>query len=326
MALTTEQNAVRLGKVSHSLPRKRRWSRYSSRTFYLFIAPWLLGFIGLTVFPLLYALMISFTNFDGMSDHWRWIGLKNYFDLFRDHDMWLSLSRTLIYTLIIVPLLVAGGLGLALLLNRSMRGIGLFRTIFYVPSVVPIVASVVVWKIMFDRDAGIINALIERFGGPTITWLVDPTAFYALIIMVLWGLGGGMVISLAGLQGIPNELREAAMVDGANSWQVFRSVVLPLLTPVLFFQVVTNIIYAFQTLIQPLLLAVSQGAVAAVSVPPSNNLYMVNVYAQFFYNQRFGYGSALLWVLFAVILLITLLVFRSGALWVYYEVDNDKEN
>ena len=153
---------------------------------------------------------------------------------------------------------------------------------------------------MFDRDSGAINAVIERLGGPAITWLVDPSAFTALIVVMLWGLGTGMIISLAGLQGIPSELREAARVDGANAWQVFLAVTLPLLSPVLFFQVVTDIIAVLQT---------------------GNYLYMVYVYVQIFDNQRFGYGLALLWVFIAVILLITLVVFRTGGLVVYYETD-----
>jgi multiple sugar transport system permease protein len=150
---------------------------------------------------------------------------------------------------------------------------------------------------------------------------MDPTAFDAMVIMVLWGLGGGMVICLAGLQGIPSELREAAAVDGANPVQAFRAITLPLLTPVLFFQLVTGIIFSLQTLVQPLLLAESIGTISSANVPRSNYLYMVNVYQQVFGNQRLGYGAALLWVLFAVILAITLVVFATGRLWVYYEVD-----
>jgi multiple sugar transport system permease protein len=218
---------------------------------------------------------------------------------------------------------VAGGLGLALLLNRRIRAVGLFRTIFYVPSVVPVVATAVMWKIMFDRDAGIVNALIEAVGGSAITWLVDPTAFTVLLIMVLWGLGGGMVIFLAGLQGIPQELREAAAVDGANALQAFRAVTLPLLTPVILFQIVTGVIAALQTLVQPLLLSAGSTG-GAITVPRSNFLYMVDVYQQFFANQRFGYGAALLWVLFALILLLTIVVLRSSTWWVYYEVSQGK--
>lgn len=304
--------------------RSRRWSRYSSRVFYLFISPWMTGFLGLTVLPLLYALYISFTDFDGVSSRWHWVGLANYIELFHDTDALFSLSRTVLYTAITVPLSVAGGLGLALLVNRRLRGVGIFRTLFYLPSVVPVVASAIMWKLIFDRDAGALNALLEPFGIQAITWLVDPTVFYALIILVLWGMGGGMVISLAGLQGIPAELMESARVDGASSWQTFRKIVLPLLSPVLFFQVITGVIYSLQTFVQPLLLAPGNGAVGVASVAPSNHLFMIDVYEQFLYNQRFGYGSAMLWVFFVLILAITLLVFRSSTFWVYYEVDREQ--
>lgn len=320
-----------LTRSTTAAPASRRpWSRYSSRTFYLFIAPWLLvGFLGLTVLPLCYALGISFTNFDGLSPRWHWIGLANYGELLTDPDTWYSLGRTLLLTVITVPLTIVIGLLLALLLNRRMRGRGLLRTIFYVPSIVPIVATALIFKLLFDRDTGLINAALESVGGPTVTWLVDPTVFSVLILLILWGVGGSMVIFLAGLQGVPSDLREAGAIDGAGAWQSFRHVTFPLLTPVIFFQVVVGVIYALQRQVEPLLLAVgtsfggADGAIA--NVPRSNDLYMVNVYAQFFYNQRFGYGSALLWVLFVVVLVLTLAVFRSSTLWVYYEVEQEKE-
>ncbi len=311
-------------------PRNRRARKSflrSSGRFYLFASPWLLGFVVLTVFPLAYALMISFTNFDGINEHFRWVGWRNYLEVFADPFAVQGMVRTVLYTAITVPLSVAGGLGLAVLLNRRMRAMGLFRTIFYLPSVVPIVASAIVWQLVFNRDSGIANALLEIFHGPVVTWLIDPTAFYALIVMVLWGMGGGMIISLAGLQNVPTDLLEAAKIDGAGAWRRLWEITVPIISPVLFFQVVTNIIYALQTLIQPLLLApntTTAGAGATTAnVPAGNQLYMVHVYTEFFTFQRFGYGSALLWVLFALILLITLLVFRSSATWVYYEIDNE---
>jgi multiple sugar transport system permease protein len=321
-----EKKGVR-GPARNSTGRQHRWSRYSNRTFFLFIAPWLVGFLALTLFPLIYAFGVSLTDFDGISPHWHWLGLANYAELLQDADMWFSLSRTLLYAVITVPLSVACGLGLALLLNQRLKVVGLFRTIFYLPSVVPVVASAIMWKLIFDRDAGALNGVLEHIGLPALTWLVDPTVFYVLIILVLWGLGGGMIISLAGLQGIPDELLDAAAVDGAGPWKIFWHVRLPLLSPVLFFQVVTNVIFALQTFVQPLLLAqsgIATSALNVIAVPRSNLLYMVNVFQQIFYNQRFGYGAAMLWVLFLVIIVITALVLRSGSLWVYYEVDRDK--
>jgi multiple sugar transport system permease protein len=308
------------------MAKAKRWSRYKGRTFYLFTSPWIIGFLLLTAVPLGYAFAISLTNFDGASDRWRWVGARNYVELLHDTAAWSSLLRTLAYTAIAVPLSVAGGLALAVVLNRRLKAVGLFRTIFFLPSVVPVVALAIMWRLVFNRDAGILNAVIEKVGVPPITWLVDPTAFYALIILTVWGLGGGMVIMLAALQGVPPELEEAARIDGAGAWHVFRHVTVPMISPVIFFQLVTGTITAFQIFIQPLLLAPS-GMVGQVGqVPQSTHLYMVQVYQEYFLRNRFGYGSAMLWVFFAIILLITLVVQRSSRLWVHYNVDTDSDD
>lgn len=313
------------GMRTHSDKRHRSWKRYSSWTFYLFVAPWVIGFLTLTLFPLLYALLVSFTSFDGISPHWHWIGLANYSELFQNADTWYSLGRTLFFTVLVVPLSVAGGLALAMLLNERVKAVGIFRTIFFVPSIVPVVASALMWKLIFDRDIGALNALLERLHFPVVSWLLDPTAFYALVIVMLWGLGGGMVISLAGLQGVPAELLEAASMDGANRWQIFRNVTLPQISPVLFFQVITGIIGTLQVFVQPLLLSETNSVtgLGSTTVPRGNFLYLVNVLQQFLTFGRFGYGSAMLVVFFLVILVITLLVFRTSGFWVYYEVDRD---
>ncbi|WP_207922547.1 sugar ABC transporter permease [Micromonospora sp. KC606] len=293
--------------------------------FYLFVSPWVLGFVLLTALPLGYALLVSFTNFNGVSSRWRWVGTRNYTELVRDTDAISSLMRTLAFTAISVPLMVAGGLGLAVLLNRRLKAVGLFRTIFFLPSVVPVVAMAIMWKLIFNRDGGILNAILEKISIGPIAWLVDPNAFYALIILTLWGLGGGMVIMLAALQGVPVELEEAAVVDGANRWHVFRHVTVPMISPIIFFQIVTGIIASFQIVIQPLLLAETNQVGAVAQVPQSTHLYMVQVYQEFFANNRYGYGSAMLWVFFLVILTITLLVQRSSRLWVHYQVDSEAE-
>lgn len=304
---------------------RRSWKRYSSRTFYLFVSPWILGFALLTALPLVYALLMSFTNFNGRTDRWRWVGGRNYAELMNDTDAIASLVRTLAFTAIAVPLMVAGGLGLAVLLNRRLKAVGLFRTIFFLPSVVPVVAMAIMWKLIFNRDAGILNAILEKISIGPIAWLVDPHAFYALIILTLWGLGGGMVIMLAALQGVPAELEEAATVDGANRWHVFRHVTVPMISPVIFFQVVTGIIASFQIVIQPLLLSQSGQVGRVAEVPQSTHLFMVQVYEEFFAGNRYGYGSAMLWVFFLVILAITLVVQRSSRLWVHYEVNSEAD-
>ena len=309
-------------------PQARHWSRYSNRTFYLFVSPWLLGFFALTVIPLIYALGVSLTNFNGISGHWRYIGLANYQELLNDPAVGASLIQTLIYVVVAVPITVAGGLGLALLLNWRRRWIVIFRTIFYLPSLVPIVAAAITFKLLFDRNAGLANAMITRLGGNALSWLLDPYAFAVLIMLVLWGVGGGMLIFLAGLQGIPRDLLDAAAVDGAGPVRRFRAITVPLLTPVIFFEVITGGIAALQTLVQPLLLTAGTalGGGAGLSPQPTiqgTYLYMVNVYEEYFVNLRYGYGSALLWLLFVVILIITLVVVRTGALWVFYDTSVD---
>lgn len=304
----------------------RSWSRYSDRTFYLFVSPWVVGFLLLTAVPLGYAFVMSLTNFDGSSPRWRWVGMANYTELFRDADAWAAMLRTIGFAAIVVPLSVAGALGLAVLLNRRLKAVGLWRTIFFLPSVVPVVAMAITWKLVFNRDAGLLNGILAVAGIESITWLVDPMAFYALVVVSLWGLGGGMVITLAALQGVPPELEEAAVVDGAGRWRVFQHVTVPMISPVLFFQVVTGVIASFQIIVQPLLLAETNSISAVGQVPRGTHLYMVQVYEEFFQSSRFGYGSAMLWVFFLVILAITVLVQRSSRLWVYYEVDNDGRN
>ena len=301
------------------------WTRYSNRTFYLFVAPWVLGFLLLTAVPLGYAFGVSLTNFDGSSPRWRWVGFRNYAELFGDSEAWHALLRTVAYAGIAVPLSVAGALGLAVLLNRRLRAVGLWRTIFFLPSVVPVVAMAIMWKLVLNRNAGILNAILEIVGIRPIAWLIDPMAFYALIILTLWGLGGGMVIMLAALQGVPQELEEAAVVDGANRWRVFRHITVPMISPVIFFQVVTGVIATLQIVVQPLLLAETNSIAGVGQVPQSTHLYMVQVYQEFFNSNRFGYGSAMLWVFFLVILVFTLLIQRSSRSWVHYEVDTDSD-
>lgn len=303
----------------------RKWNRYPKRAFYAFVSPWLIGFVLLTATPMIYGFVVSLTNFDGSSPRFRWVGLRNYIELFQDADAWSALLRTLAFAAIVVPASIAGSLGLAMIINRRLKGVGLWRTIFFLPSVVPVVAMAIMWKLVFNRDSGILNVILGAVGVGPVSWLVDPMVFYALIVLMLWGLGGGMIIMLAALQGVPVELEEAATVDGAGRWLVFRHITVPMISPILFFQIVTGVIAAFQVLVQPLLLTSSSGISGAGSVPESNTLYMVQVYKEFFLNGRFGYGSAMLWVFFVIVLGLTLVLLRSSRSWVYYEVDTEAE-
>jgi multiple sugar transport system permease protein len=308
--------------ASGGATRTRGWRRYRARTFYAFIAPWLGGFLLLTLVPVIYALVVSFTNYDGASPKWRFIGVRNYVELFtQSPDVWESLLRTIGYVIIVVPLSVAGGLFLAILVNQRIRARGVVRAIFFLPSVVPVVATAIMWRLIFNKDAGLLNGILSVFGVGKVTWLADPYVIYALIVMSLWGLGGGMIISLASLQDVPLELQEAARLDGAGKGRVLWHITLPLISPVLYFQVVTGVIAALQMLIQPLLLAETTGTLSSSMVPQSTTLFMVSVYNEFFYNHRFGFGSAMLWVFFVVILLLTLLMQRGSRRFVFYQND-----
>ncbi len=166
---------------------------------------------------MIYAMAVSFTDYSGMGGHWHWVGLQNFSDMLNDPQTWTSLWLTFKFMFIWIPLNLGSALGLAVLLNRRFRGVGIFRTIFYVPAVVPIVAAALAWKLMFDTSVGVINWVITNLGGPATIWLADPAVFFTVIVLMVWcGAGYSMVIILAGLQGVPPELREAASIDGAN--------------------------------------------------------------------------------------------------------------
>jgi multiple sugar transport system permease protein len=288
-------------------------------TFYLFVSPWLIGFVLLGIFPLLVGLLTSFTNYDGLNlATVKFVGLGNYARAFEDRDVSFSLVRTILWGLANLPLWLVLSFLLALILNQDVKGRGFFRTIFYLPSLIPITAAVTAWRIILEKNFGMLNASISRLTPEPVAigWLSDYSLPGMTSIAIWGGLGYGMVIFLAGLQGIPDELKEAAQIDGANSWQVFRHITLPLMTPVIFFQLVLGLIGSFQQLNLPLL--VTKVGIAASSVPPRPiYLYMIHTYQQIFTNGRYGYGTALLWMLFIGILILTWIVFWSEKYWVY---------
>jgi multiple sugar transport system permease protein len=307
--------------------RPGRRARREAISFYLFIAPWLLGFICLSLIPLVIGFMTSLSNYNGYNlSTVRFVGLDNYVRAFNDRNALYALGRTVTFTLITVPLNLLISFSIALLLNQQIVARGFFRTLFYLPSIIPLVAVAWIWKLMMDQNFGLVNALISYVVPNTaIRWLSDyPTA--VLIMLSVWiSTGGAMIIFLAGLQGVPRELEEAARIDGANLFQMFRAITLPLVTPVVFYQLVLSIIFSLQVLVEPILLGgTSSGSSIGTMPPRPNYLYMVHTYNQIFINQRFGYGSALLWLLFAMILGLTLVVFRTSRYWVYYEMDQEE--
>lgn len=284
---------------------------------YLFVAPLLVGLIVFTAGPMLASLAISFCKYDIFSAP-KFIGLGNYRELFRDPLFWQSLKVTAIYSFVSVPLGLTLGLAVAILMNQKIRGIAIFRTIYYLPAVVSGVAVALLWIWIFDPTYGLGNVVLKAFGLPPVAWLSDTrTALPSLILMSLWGVGGGMVIYLAGLQSVPQHLYEAASLDGANVVQKFRHVTIPMLTPVIFYNLIMGIIGSFQVF--------TQAFVMTNGGPVNSTLfYVLYLFRQAFNYFHMGYASAMAWVLFVIILVLTMLVFKSSAMWVYYEGERRK--
>jgi multiple sugar transport system permease protein len=240
--------------------------------------------------------------------------LKNYADFVLEDPLFIkSLYNTFYYVILSVPLGLLVALGLALLLNLQLRGVAIFRTIFYVPMVTPVVAVSLLWLFLFNPQFGILNYVLTLVGLPALGWISDPTwSKPSLILMSLWTVGGTMLIFLAGLQGIPAHLYEAAEIDGANIWQRFLNVTLPMLSPVIFFNLVLGIIGSFQTF--------TQAYVMTGGGPVDSTLfYALYLYRSAFKLLKMGYASSMAWVLLVIILVLTWLQFRLGRSWVYYE-------
>jgi multiple sugar transport system permease protein len=281
---------------------------------YLFILPWIVGFLVFWLGPIVASFFISFTRYDIVNPP-NWVGLANYQRMLHDPEFLVAIKVTLKYAVVFLPLQVIFGVGLAVLLNTPARGVGLFRTLYYLPYVVPSVAAVLIWVWIFNPHYGLLNSILGWVGIEGPNWLGDPSwALYSLMMVGLWGLGGDAVIYLAGLQNIPRVLYEAAEIDGANGWQRFRHITLPMLSPTLFFQIVLGLIGVFQTF--------TSSFVATNGGPLRSTLfYMLLIYKKSFGSMRLGYGSALAWVLTIFILVITVLVFRSSPYWVHYEAE-----
>ncbi|MRS03561.1 sugar ABC transporter permease [bacterium] len=291
-------------------------ARKEARWAYFFISPWIIGFIIFTMGPMIVSLYLSFTDYSlGSSISWpTFTGLENYIKLFaQDPKFWHSLGVTVTYAIIAVPLTLFFGFMVAFLLNLKVPGLAVWRTLYYLPSVTPAVAGAILWGIIFNPSFGIMNWFLSLMSIKGPGWLSSQQwALPALIIMSLWGVGGGMIIYLAGLQGIPTTLYEAAEMDGANSFKKLIHITLPLMTPVIFFNLVIGIIGTFQFFTGVYVLTRGGPADATLFY----NLYLYN---NAFRYMEMGYASSLAWVLFVIVLLLTLLVFRSSSLWVYYE-------
>lgn len=278
-----------------------------------FISPWLLGFLAFTAIPFFESIYLSFTRYNIITEP-KWVGWANYrMLLFEDELFWKSAMVTIRFAIISVPLGIVAGVILALLLNANLKGIALYRTIFYLPSIVPTVATSVVFLWILNPTTGLINNMLGLVGITGPAWLNDPVwAFNSLVLMSLWGVGGSMVIYLAGLKDIPTYLYEAATLDGVSPWQRLRHITLPMLSPVIFFNLVMGLIGSFQYFTQAFIITPGGG-------PQDSTLF----YSLYLFNRAWryldmGYASAMAWILFLVVVTLTAMVFRTQRKWVHY--------
>jgi multiple sugar transport system permease protein len=294
---------------------KRRVSQRAKNnlTAYAFLSPWLVGMVAFTMWPFLSSIYLSFTRYNIVSPA-KWVGLANYRMLLtQDELFWKSALVTIKYACISVPLAIVFGVALAMLLNANVRGMAIFRTIFYLPSIVPTVATSVLFIWLLNPNIGLFNRLLALVGITGPAWLnTAPWAFYSLIFMALWGVGGSMVIYLAGLKDIPIQLYEAATLDGASGYRKMRHVTLPMMTPVIFFNLVMGIIGAFQTFTQAFVITPNGGP------QDSTYFYSLYLYKRAWKYLDMGYASAMAWILFLVIVLLTAAVFKTQKRWVHY--------
>ena len=296
--------------------RPRRLSRHRRREAMwgvLFVAPAVLGFLLWQLGPILGSFYIALTD-------WRiagtpnWIGFENFRQIFTEDRLFRkSLGVTTYYSLGSVPLRMLLAFALAVLLNQKIRALPIFRTIFYLPSIVPLIASSVLWIWLFNPDFGLLNAILRPLGFPKLQWIYgSDSVIPALILMSLWDIGPMMIIFLAGLQGVPRQLYEAVEIDGGNPWHKMRHITIPMVTPTILFNLILSIIGTMQTFVQPYVM--TEGG-------PNNSslLYVLYLYNKAFEQSQMGYASALAWILFVVIAILSIFVFRTSSRWVYYE-------
>jgi len=286
--------------------------------FYIMVSPWLLGFLTLTLGPMVYSIFLSLTDWDLFNPP-NFTGMDNFVKLFtRDRVFWKSVGNTLYYALLSVSLGMILSLFIAYTLNKPLHGMRAYRTLLYVPATVPAVAGSLLFIKLLAPDAGLVNRFLALFSIDGPSWLLDPAWVKpALILMSLWGVGGGVTLLLAGMRSIPTEFYEAAAIDGSNPRQQFFLITLPLLSPVIFFDLVMGLIGSLQVFTQVYIL--TNGG-------PNNASQMIvpHLFDNAFRWYKMGYASAIAWVLFALTMVFTLLVFRSSNVWVFYESEVKK--
>lgn len=304
---------VEAGKDLPLAPRRHSLARHEMLWGYAFISPWIIGLLVFTAGPLLAVFYLSFTEYPILSSP-TWIGLQNYERIFTsDPKFLLSLVNTVFYVLIRVPLHLLLAFVLALLLNRALRGIGVFRTAIYLPSMIPIVALAVIWRILLDPRIGYVNYFGGLAGLPEINWLTSEAWAKPVIIFIsLWHVGIPMIVFLAGLGSVPEQLYEAAAIDGANWWQKLHTVTIPMITPVILYNTIIDIINSFQVFAYAFIM--TKGGPNDATL-----FYVIYIYRQAFEFFRMGYAAALSTILFVVILIFTVILMKTSNRWVQYE-------
>ncbi len=299
-----------------ALPRLSPLARREARQGYLFISPWIVGFLLFTAFPMVATFGFTFLNITlAQEDPLRFVGLDNYTRLANDGRVWESLGVTLKFAALWLPVSVLLPFAIALgLHSQYVRGASLMRTLFFMPYVVPFVAGILVWQETLGLG-GWFNGILQVLGWEKPpAWLFDSTFIYpALVLMGIWGIGAGIIVNLAGLRGIPTELYEAARIDGAGSWAQLRNVTLPLMSPILFYTLILGVIGVLQYFLVPLVLKNGTGEPGG-----STMFFNLNLYLTFFNFQQLSYGATMAWLLFGIALLITLVLFRLSRRFVYY--------
>ncbi|KRE72192.1 carbohydrate ABC transporter permease [Arthrobacter sp. Soil762] len=315
--MTQSPTLSRRSTQSAPAPRKSKRSGADARAGYTFLFPWLLGFIVLTLGPMVSSLYLSFTNYN-LFDPPKWIGLDNYATMFQDERFLQSVGVTVGYVVFGTPLKLAAALAVAMLLNSKRKGQGFYRSAFYAPSLIGASVSIaIVWKAMFG-DSGPVDQGLSFFGINLGGWVGNPAMTMPMfILLTVWQFGAPMVIFLAGLKQIPNELYEAASMDGAGPVRKFFNITWPMLSPVVFFNLLMETIHAFQIFSSAYIISNGEGGPAG-----STLFYTLYLYLRGFSDFRMGYASAMAWLLLIVVGLITLVIFRTSKSWVHYSGDS----
>lgn len=297
-------------------PKRSKTYRFGQHNLvgYLFISPWLITFFLFTLIPIAVSLVLSFTDYNVLANHGDFIGLDNFQRMFfEDRRFWRSVNATVRYVIFSVPLRLVFALAVAMLLNTQRRGVGVYRAAFYAPSIIGgSIAVAVMWREIFGND-GLVNFILALLGVDGPNWLGRPeTAIWTLIVLAAWQFGSPMLIFLAGLKNIPKQLYESAEIDGANALQRFLRITLPMLTPIIFFNLIMQLISGFMVFTQAFIITGGR--------PLDTTLfYALYIYRRAFENNEMGYASAMAWVMLLVIAILTAIVFRSSSSWVHYE-------